>query len=61
MNPYEPNLANLLTRINAQVRGLLWHYRRPLLITAAAAASIAVGVNAAPPVQGDRPAQIAHR
>ncbi len=47
MNPYEPSLANLLARLNAWARGLVWRYRRPLLLTAAAAATLAVGVNAA--------------
>jgi uncharacterized protein (DUF2062 family) len=53
MNPYEPSLANLLARISAWTRGLVWRYRRPLILTAAAAATLAVGVSAgqAPPLQ----------
>ena len=59
MNSYEPSLANLLARLNAWARGLVWRYRRPLLLTAAAAATLAVGVSAgqAPPLQ--QPALIA--
>lgn len=61
MNPYDPNLANLLDRLNVWMRGLLWRYRRPLLVTAAAAAVLGVGVNAVqttpPPLSG----QIASR
>jgi hypothetical protein len=47
MNPYEPNLANMLARLNVWARGLVWRYRRPLLVAAAAAATFAVGVDAA--------------
>ena len=54
MDPYEPTLVNLLQRLGALVRGLFWYYRRPLLVTAAAAATLAVGVNAAQ--APDRPA-----
>jgi len=54
MNPYEPNLANLMQRLGAFARGLFWYYRRPLLVTAVAAATLAVGVNAAQ--APDRPA-----
>ena len=61
MNPYEPNLANLLARLNAWARGLVWRYRRPLLLTAAAAATLAVGVNAAQAPDLQPPAQIASR
>lgn len=67
MNPYEPNLANLLGRLNALARGLLWRYRHPLLITAAAGAVLGFGVNAArigPPEPSAQPEplrQIANR
>ena len=46
-NHYDPNLSNLLARVNTWLRGLVWRYRRPLLITAAAAATLAVGAGAA--------------
>ena len=60
MNPYEPSLVNLLARLNAWVRGLVWRYRRPLFVTAAAAATLAVGVNAAQAPPLEQPVAIAN-
>ena len=58
MNPYELTLPNMLARMNAWVRCLLWQYRRPLLVTAMAAATLALGVNAAQTSHPQRPAPI---
>ena len=61
MNPYDPNLANLLDRLNVWMRGLLWRYRRPLLVTAAVAAVLGVGVNAVQTAPAPLSGQIASR
>jgi hypothetical protein len=48
---YEPTVGNLLQRLGALARGYVRHYRRPLLVTAAAAVTLAVGVSAAQPAK----------
>ena len=45
MNPYDPNMANLLIRLKAWVRGLFRRYRRPLLAVAVVAAALGIGVS----------------
>ena len=61
MNPYDPNMANLLIRLKAWARGLFWRYRRPLLAAAAAAAALGVGVSAAQTSPPEPSGQIASR
>ena len=50
MNPYEANFSNTVARLSAWGRCMLRRYRRPLLVIAAATATMAIGVNA-----GDAP------
>ncbi|MFZ4111435.1 MAG: hypothetical protein ACOYKQ_13315 [Polymorphobacter sp.] len=45
MNPYDPNMANLLIRLKAWVHGLFRRYRRPLLAVAVVAAALGIGVS----------------
>ena len=47
MNPYDPNMANLLIRLKAWVRGLFRRYRRPLLavVVVVVAAALGIGVS----------------
>ena len=45
MNPYDPNMANLLIRLKAWVRGLFRRYRRPLLAVVVVAAALGIGVS----------------
>jgi hypothetical protein len=61
MNRYDPNIANLLIRLKAWVRALFWRYRRPLLATAAAAATLGVGVSADQTSPPEPSGQIASR
>ncbi len=45
-NPYAPTLGNTLARLGVWVRGVVRMHRRALLLTLAAGATLAVGVNA---------------
>lgn len=47
MNPYEATFPNVMARVAAWLRGLARRYRRPLLLTVAATATLAVGLGAA--------------
>ena len=46
MNPYEANLTNTTARVGAWLRGLLRRYRKPILVAAAATATLVVCVSA---------------
>jgi hypothetical protein len=45
-NPYEATLANVIFRVHAWVRGLVRHYRRPLMLAIIASVTFAIGINA---------------
>lgn len=47
MDPYEASFSNVVARLGAWGRGMLRRYRRPLLVIAAATATMAIGVSAA--------------
>lgn len=48
MNPYEANFPNVMARVGAWLRGAARHYRRPLLVVAAASVTLVVSVSAGP-------------
>jgi hypothetical protein len=46
MNPYEANTRNIVLRLAVWLRGMMWLYRRPLIVMAIASMTMAVGVGA---------------